>query len=434
MNKKISIISLACAPFAVEAYDETVKCLEKKGCEITHIGFSVKNWIPSDYHDVSMTYRKFNYPVFVIPRVNPESMQIACVPDYRFEFQRSFAEIHKWLVAMIRQYHPDIFLIDNERPVTILIAKMLKEDARIPVIAFGYHSFIYSYNRIYRNIYWKKIIDLFRLFKYGIPKRIKRLLGKNDWEIFVSCPKVDLFGENESDIICSASGIDTKTMIKYGVSASKIIEVGSPYFDKAVNYKNKFRTLVDKRSKKKILIISSAFAYGNKSKIINNYYELVCRMVNKLSDKYDFYLRFKPSVMLPDFLPKRIKKIINKIKTDDNSKTAYEAIYHYDLIMGDVSFVLYEALIGKRPIAMFNYRQPQNVSEINFLKKEVGIKEIKIENTDSEIDSIISVAFSKKYLELILKNFKNQEYNLFYKLDGKCGERAAAIITKTLSN
>lgn len=397
LQKNLRIVSFALTRAMVDAYFETIKRLERHGYRVNHVGLVDPN-CPQGSTVAEVAYRQYHWPVTKIS------------PGLSHQALREFIE------RFCNHYQPDVFLIDNERPLMVSIIKIISEK-KIPIVFIGNCPFSPTpliYNNWFLRLL-KKSVDAIKIF--FLPSLLTVPPGcQGDYEM------------------CVYAGKDFLTLRKYGVNEKRIHLTGYPYFDKAFKKAIKQK---QKRKLKKILIVSTGWGIlTNCLENALNFYNFVIQIANvaKRQNRYSFFLRLKPGEDINSFLPQdKIEKIkscgISLIKTETRS---LDILNKYDGIIGDASQVLIEALILRKPILVFKYGQTKSSIYNSYNKdiKELWQEKLHVLTLErpAEILSFLPHFFSKKYLNDLRVGFKKEEKELFCKLDGKAGKRVADVI------
>lgn len=434
MRKKFVVLSLANAPHSVETYHEVLQNLKKRHFKIKHIGLTSRQWLPSESPHTGLVYKKYGYRFYEIPRPNFGKIPVVVGSGYKKEFKTSFFLIVDFIDMLIRRYEPDIFVMDGSRYLSLLFLKRLKQRLNIPVVFIEHGNTDFDYIKVYKNIYWKKVVDVYRFFRYDLRDWFKKtFLHFDDIQIYYSDPRIMLYGENGSDYICAFSQMTYDCFVKFGINRKKVRLTGYPYFDKLHRLQRKFSSVVPKRKGKRILIVSSGLASVYRAEAVR-FYRFVIKIKETLGDEYEIFLRLKPGVDPHKFLPRTLMKNLDDvgIRYDDNRKPSYRAVQKYDLVIGDPSMVLLEAIIFRKPIVIFQISALEAVEIFvqRFWREEFNAK------TVATVTDLIKFLKGdiEEYKNMLWKNFKKNEGAIMGKFDGRSAERIADVILEAVNS
>lgn len=423
MKKRINLLALANAVHSVYAYHRIVVSLEKNGYDVKFVGLSPRRWNESKTDHVGCAFGELKYKYQEIPRTIYRQEKLTTGKNYKNQFKKSIKLIISFIKNIQDKEKIDVFIADSDRHIPILISKYLAIN-KIPTVLIDHglgNGFIYPH--IYKNVFRKKIIDIFRLLIYKLPAILKR---KNDFEDFCGDLRVKLFGENGKYFICSFCRINSGFFQKFGIDKKNIFETGYPYFDEV--YDNVLK--IDKsdvnhyHKLKKILFVSSGFGIWNKE-IKNDFYENAIYFKKKYGKGLNVFLRLKQG--------ENIRKQFSQMKFDDNRILSYKAVQKYDLIVGDASMVLLEAIAFSRPVIVLRNKKAVLVDEIvdEVWKKYLDV--IIVKNID-ELRESLNKALSLEYRKSIYDNFLKYKQEILNGFDGKASERVAKVILKAVWN
>lgn len=202
------------------------------------------------------------------------------------------------------------------------------------------------------------------------------------------------------------------------------VAIGYPKLDNAFNgvYDKEYLELIKRKVKidpnKKTIIFTSTWNVDGLSQI----HKWIDK-VHMLTDKYNILLTAH-TWTAKNYLTK-LKEVKNAFYLEDFDITPYLMIADY--FVGDYNSLMGEFCAFNKPIISFKVPSSDRaIPEVVELIKKISVQ---IENFDEIYDAINSYLQNPN-----LKADERQKANqiLFYKLDGKAGERAANIIMKYL--
>jgi CDP-glycerol glycerophosphotransferase (TagB/SpsB family) len=328
-----------------------------------------------------------------------------------------------YFLLKVNQEKPSVLVTDNERKKTA-IAISIFNHLKIPVVYVA-HSYQKNDLLLYKNQILRKIKLTIEFFKFQILSMFNKDNIYQKYILKVDCPPGN---KGEYDICCFGEK-DKKILRQFGVKNERIKLTGYPYFDQIIQLKSKKNI----SQKKKILVVSTGWGMsknGEKEALI--FYNFLIEFFEKIKNKYQLFLRLRPGEDIKKFLPKEMLSSIDKnIKFDNNKINSFKAIQKYDLIVGDASTVMFEALILQIPVLIFQ------INKVAFCNNFIDtvwrniIKALVITDTQG-IAKNLEYGLSRQYIKNLLLNFKKCEKDLFCTLDGKSGRRAAKIIMENI--
>ncbi len=391
--KKIIVLSYSLTQASAEAYHQIICELKKKGYSVRLVGLISEIYFPVRKF-AFQSYQKHGYETVVL---------------------RDKENLEK----IISKFKPSVFIADNERSIAVELYKAC-EEKNIPTILLE-HGLNLNPGILYR-------LRFLSLIK-RIGNRILHFMGKTSGSMSAQL--------NFS--ICLYGGRNYQIYRNFGVAKQRLHDTGFPYFDlvkraKTENVKN-FKNKKDKNKKEKtVLFISSGISkYTNNQQDLDNFYNYVVEIAKELNNNCRFFIRQKPGAEDFSKISSSMKEKLIKFNISflPPGKASFVEITAYDLIAGDPSVVLLEAMILKKPVIIFQYA---NLSHVTDFINEVWRKKLQtivIRNV-GEISNLSSRVFSDSYEERLKKNLKKYEKYLFCRLDGHAGARVAEVIIKSL--
>lgn len=268
------------------------------------------------------------------------------------------------------------------------------------------HAYYDLYNQIY-DIYNPKVI-FFNTGCYGgrsYAIKWARERGIVTAEFQHGLISKEHYSYNFGEVMFSQIGRNylPEYLLTYGAFWSKQIHfpgetfvVGNPYLSLSVS---EFETKINRASVKKILIISSGLVPDKISQIALYLSENLCK------SGYSVVVRPHPSEY--PALEERYKKLFDSHVTIDNAEL-YTSIFESDIIVGDASTVLFEALAFNKSIYVFAdvckrqsifsiFKQFHNHEELlDSIIEDIGIIAF-------DIDSYFNPKWSENYKNFIDK-------------------------------
>lgn len=415
MRKKINLLVLANAIHSVESYRQVASSLKKQGFEVNVLGLSPRKWNESKFDNVGTSFTKHKYKYYEIPRINYKTEKLVTGKKYKNQFKKSIDTILNFLENILKKEKVDVFVTDGDRHIPILISKYLSSRG-IPTVLIDHGlGNGFSYALVYKNIIRKKIIDASRLIFYKIPTLLKK---QNDFEAFLDNPRIKLFGENEKCFLCSFCKINSSFYKKYEVNTNNIFDTGYPYFDKV--YQESFKEKKIGRKTKKVLFVSTGFGIWKKE-LGEDFYNKAESFKTMKGKNLDIFVRLKPGEKFPSER--------KSVKFDDNRIMSYKAVRNYDLVVGDASMVLLEALLLKKPVVILRNKKAVLVDKIVL---EVWRKYLDVIAVDDaqELKNVLKIALSRSYQLKIYENFLKYKNEILNGFDGKAASRVAKVILK----
>lgn len=436
MMQKLTILSLASNFNAVKSFNQICTSLKKDGIKVELIGLSPYQWIPYEKDKISAEYEKKTNKIFELPNYFRKNQDLTKT-SHRDQILKSYSQINDLIYKIVNKYKPDVFLTDGDRQLSIITSLLFKKYSKHKTVLMEHGFYFSDYMNIYQNTIHKKMIDIYRFFRYSIKENFDRHVNKmTELEIFLSHLKINLWGENKfSDYVCLASKKEKEVMEKFGVESKKLIVTGYPYVDELYKFTRLLKKTKSRGNiKKKILFISSGVGWWNKNDGIMFYERFLEARENLINLGYDVFLRLKPGEDVFSFLPKylcaKLKK--QKIKFDDNKIISYKSVLKYDLVIGDLSFMLLESVAVGKPIIIFeNYPAKRYKIFIDEMWRKYLNARI-IDNVDELIKGV-SGCLSDRYIKLLQANFKENQDKLIGEYDGRATERMAKVVLQASS-
>ncbi len=438
----ITVISTASNRHVVDSYHEAIQSLKSGNVVFRHIGLASDLWYLGDAHGA---YCDYGYEVYDFPRPSGSTTPWWHTANIEQEVIESLGSIKDFVNHLIRSYAPNAFLIADDRgPMEVFLIKIFN-DKHIPVVLLE-HGYGFSFPQEATFTFQQRIGKIMENMYGSLKKRGKSLLkALNHKEAFTlqsmfssstMLPEVKPFGHNGDYLICSLCELSKRILIKHGVDAERIRDTGYPYFDKLVRIKQLKESQARAHTQRpRILIVSSGFGIFGEIKRAEKFYSFLIDVIELLHYDYEISVRLKPGEDVSLFLgPVLLRKLqASTIRYDDNAKPSYESLQDYDLVMGDVSMVLLEAIILDKPIVVFHYRdslkQPKSIQE-SILRDTLGVIVL---DDPLEARKIVKKALASQYITTLTNNLKRNERCLFHRLDGKAGYRVGHVILEAVA-
>jgi len=421
MNKKttsISILSFGHSRYIITAFHEVIYFLSSINIQVEHIGISPDLWYTPESHKCAQAYKEYDCEFHFLPREQGKKTSFWFTPEINKELNRSLPMIARFLYEMVKKYKPDVFIIGDDWGALEVFVMQYFNWKRIPIVFMEHGPAIFNC-QLMENVQLKK--------------RMQQDWSNEKYHV----PNVNIPGLNADYLICSYSEPSGKMAIKLGVNSACIRNTGFPYFDKI--YREKANFLKKKKcERKKILLVSNGRGSfgGQYAESAVEYYKFLITMIRELQPQYDIYLRLKPGEDIKSFLAPKVLQEFNELKFtyDDNAIESYKAIQKYDLMIGEMSTVLLEALIIGIPAVLIhnsndNFENKRPISNGYFFQNFIDVLTI---TDSSEMKESVKHALSEDYLRNCCDSLKENERYFFHKLDGKISERVAQVIYEAI--
>jgi hypothetical protein len=434
-RNNLVIFSTASSAHVVDAYQEIIAALNSEGVTVKHVGLSLDLW---NGRNASEAYRQYGCEIFDIPRASGNNTPAWHTQDIHKEIYDSLGLLRKLIEQVTAQFSPDVFLIADDRGQLEVSMIRYFNARKIPVVLLEHGVFYKDNPEItigYKlGNYAKKLSE----FCLNLMRPIRRLLKPQDY--YYKLARVNKFGHNGNCLICSYSEMTKERLLKYDIPPSKIRDTGFPHFDRffraaQANLNKQSPTSEDNGLK--ILLISSGQGIFGRRERAEKFYNFLLKLVNAMKDSYKIFLRLKPGERLESFLNEELLNLIkqSKIEFDNNTRSLLDVLPNYNLIMGEPSSVLLEAVIMKKPVILTKYYDSQEQGQIkiplDFILDDIlGILKL----TDyTQVNEAITAALSEDYINRCSRKLVENERFLFHRLDGKAGYRVAQVILEQVS-
>lgn len=432
--KKITIISFASDTHVVDSYHSIISYLKEK-YDVCHIGITSELWYKGTGFAKNQ-YESYGYEAFYLPRISNNKTQITFDPNSSTEINNSIPSINSFIKNLIINNNPNIFLFANEEFLPLFVYNIFEE--------FNIKSILLEHGYGYSLNYLKEPKKRFTSLVVSIKKIIKQILKidsacdnrkkLNLQDLKIEEFDIKPFGKNGNYYIATFSEFTFNLLKRNKIAKKRLYKTGYPYIDKIVNLSSKEITKKENEKRKKILFVSSGWGSGGGEdvKIAINFYNSIIKLASFLQNNYDIFLRLKPNEDLNLFLDSDIlTKIENlKIQYDDNSLPSYESINNYDMLIGDSSMVLLEAIILKKPFIVLKYNNNKDILYYfnKYIMKKINPTTIDGNNFSDKIND----SFKPSYLRKLYKNLKQHQKYLFNSIDGNSGKRISQLIEMIL--
>lgn len=410
---RFDLISFTSSKVIVDSYHRIIASLKSQNVLVNHIGIASDFWYVGNAYSA---YTSYGYEAFQLPRISGNQVSWWKEKNINNEYLQSLESIYLFFKEIIAKRCPNAFLFaDDQGPIEKFIIRIFN-DNHIPVVMLEHGHCVIVLNP---QRPW--------LDRYSIENKTTSSI-ENTLNIYPE-------GFNGNYYICSYSGISTIALISNGIHSSRIKDTGYPLWDLIYQLRevNKEK---NNNEKKKILFVSSGWGmFGDTYKEGgSNFYNFFISLCYILQDHYEIYLRLKPGENLLDTLNENLLSKINTLNFtyDDNSVSSYDTIQHYDLILGDHSTMLIEAMLLDVPVVLLRNpikNVPGYITYTNFLTL-LTLDEIT--NDSEKIISTIETALSDKYLVYQKEQLQKNEKYLFHILDGKAGYRVAQVLLEAI--
>jgi len=249
-------------------------------------------------------------------------------------------------------------------------------------------------------------------------------------------PKVNKFGLNGDYLICTYGQLTSNVLIQHGVKSSLIRGTGYPYLDRFVVASKERRPTRRSNGRPRLLIVSTGHGIFGDLLGARRFYDFLSDIISPLGRDYEIVLRLKPGEDVTLFLDDdRIEQLRSlSLKYDDNTVPSLQALPQYDLVLGDASSVLLEAIILNIPVIVFSYsgsfQTRYKCSMESILRNDLGILALE---SASEAPSAMKYALSIEYAAELRSRLETNSEFLFNGLDGQASDRVGRVMLEALS-
>lgn len=423
---RINVLSVSNTKYIVNVFCLIIDELKDIGYHVDHYSIDSVNWYGDD---ISKIFIQKQIKTSKLPRPSNIRSTWWYTKNAKKEAITALPEIERYLNDIVRIFSPDILLIaDDQGVIEKYIIKYANSKGIVVFLLEHGPGFTYQSDR--NKTVWfysyQKALNFCKLI-------VKKLLNHSSVcyeSSYLTCleQNINQFGKNGNNVICAYSGETSRIMAKSGIDDRKIYNTGFPYWDIIFNFNKKKIEILDEKKKRrrKIMLISTGRSKNN-SQLSISYYGFCFDFYKKYAAVYDIFLRLKPGEI--DFLE-------GVIPLCDNSEESYFQINNFDLIIGEFSTVLLEAIIIGKPIVLYS------VNKI-LLKKykrsaELRLKEyispLTVNGDMSLTDKILADAFEVNYISLLQKKLHKYSSEIFNGIDGNSSSRVCDVIESTISN
>lgn len=427
MGSGITIFTLTSARHEVDAYHHVIEALKKRIYIRAHMGISTDLW----YSGNSLgAYLKYSYEGEHLPRPSGQTTSWWYSPNILQEFRESMPSLKQFILNLIDSKKPGVFLIDDDTWILEVFIIQLFNERKIPVVLLE-HGPGFAYSLEVKG----------EILSHTIRQSMGNLLSNLKYKIMTACmgpqlPRVRSFGLNGKYLICTYSKKTREILTKHGVNPNIIRDTGFPAFDSIIKSKPFLTENHKQRTRRRVLIISSGRGrFGDKDYAVT-YYKFIVKLYAILKCRYDCYLRLKPGEDLAEFLNKNVLNDLLScgIEFDDNKVLSEVAIPEYDLIIGEPSNLLYEAILLERPVILIDSDHTSKICSPtwHFLYL-IGMLTIDDRLTAYEIKEFVESAVRPDYLIGLTAKFReNADYYFNNCIDGRAGERIADVVMEIM--
>ena len=415
--ESLTIVSLGHSRYIVTAINEVIETIKRKDIQVNHNGISMHKWYQSDISKKEHVYQAYSCSFDFLPRASDRKTPYWDTPHIDHEVQRSLPLIADFLENLTAAAQPDVFLIgDDWGPLEVFVMEFFNWK-RIPVVFLEHAAAVFNAPFAKTGETGAKIRQDWENKRYHLPQ---------------VCPS----GQNAEYFICSYSAPSMQMMVQSGVDSSVLRGTGFPYFDRIVRARREAQAKKTSRKKKLLMISNGRGTFGGTFRqSALSYYKFLTEIIPKVQDDYEIALRLKPGENPEKFLtPEVLHELgIQNMRIDDNALESYEAIQKYDVVVGEMSTVLVEALMLNTPVVLVDLQSdPLRRKQLDnrwFLKHVIGVVTISDASNPREI---IDAAASANYLaNCTAKLHKYQGY--FFNIDGMSGKRCAQVIFEAVA-
>jgi hypothetical protein len=421
---RINVLSVGHTGYIVKGFNMVIDELRSRNYQVDHYCMDMVDWYKDDIHTILFCK---NIQWSKVPRPSGNISSWWYTKDIIKEAISALPEIERYLDSVVKLFNPKVLFVGDDQG---LIEKYIIKYANskgIVVFLFE-HGPGFTYQSDRNKTLWfysyQKTLNFSKLI-------LKKILNHSSLcydSTYLTCieQKINQFGKNGNNVICAYSTETSKIMAKSGIDERKIYNTGFPYWDIIFNFnKKKIEEFDEKnRQRKKILLISTGRSKNN-SNVSSCYYRFCVDFYNKYMGRYDIFIRLKPGEK--DFS-------CGIIPLSDNSIDSYMQIKDFDLIVGEFSSLLWEAIIIGKPIILYRAKN-------KFLKKYRRNAEGQLKrylnpltvNQFTDInDKLFYNAFNGIYIDRLQKRMNVYLTEIFNGLDGYSSSRISDLIIKQL--
>ena len=435
--KEIRILSLASAYHVVVAYSEICNSLERKGYNVHHLGIDTDHWYGGNS---KKSYQEFKYSVKSLPRPSKKNTPWWQTPDILLEANGSLEDIFAFMEEIVTTFKPNCFLIADDSGQLELFLMQLINQKKVKIVLIE-HGLGNAFNHSSNLLVGEKIKTLlhksYNLLKNKLlnQKKIRKSIDSSK-ATKNKLPMVKVFGTNLDTPVCAYSSLTYENLRNnHKIASERLFLTGYPYFDGLIRMRDSLsRTdslMHQNNNRPKILFVSTGYGRFGDFVRANIYYSCLAKMIRRLSNQFDVYLRLKPGEILTSFLENKILEEFSSLKFtfDDNAIPFTSCVLNYDLVIGESSTTLVESIALWIPVILINFNM-KNKKRYKITYEDIlsDILKVKTINCDDDILKAVNVALSQKYISSLQNSFVKNQDILFYKIDGLSGERIANVV------
>lgn len=424
--QKFVLMSLAATPHIVEAFHQVSRALSEERL-VQHAGLSPDHWYAGS---ASSTYQRLGISSVRLfrPRGSREPWWLD--QNIEHQFAQAIPRIRHQVRERIASIRPDAFILgDDNGPLEILVIRVV-EECGVPVVYVEHAPDL-------RALVWPtRTQQTWRALR-SLPGQLRRLSShvgnrRLDPAALRPRPKRDTYP------VCAYSGMSVELLRRLGVAEHRIRNTGFPWMDVIVGSSRREPGDRSHERGNKILCVSSGWAlfgvqHGPRS---DSFFKLVIGIAKALPDEYTLTFRPKGDELNLNSASRRWVDALHGagVRIAETDLPSYEAIQNFDVVMGDVTSVLIEAIVSRIPTVLLHHADVPDRSN-----------PYKLETLLSERFSLLSIphpAAAERILgeSLTLEYLRHQEDRLhaddgysFPRPDGRCASRVANEILRATS-
>lgn len=277
-------------------------------------------------------------------------------------------------------------------------------------------------------IYWVHGVNLGSSFNCN---KKQNFFPDSRSECITEAEKIFPRGLNGCYAICVNSIIDKFVLVSMGVLPHQIFITGNPMYDDYNIFLQKPIPKIIRKPKYNILYISTGYSKFNmleEAKLTYNFLENIIQYID--ISKYNLAIRLKPGED-PCYIKNICPSILRKdIQFTDNSIELIEQIKQFDAVLVDKSTAGIKTALYNIPTIILKI---PGIAPV-YTYSPIDMLALLYIDTPNNINYVLEISLTEKYLELMQREIKKNEETLFYSLDGNSHIRIAKIIIDIINN
>ena len=437
VTDSFTIVSTGSDLHVVESFEASIETLRGRGLSVRHVGLASDSWYGGG---AEKCYRSFGCEVHRWPRVSEDMAPWWQTSGQKQQASDSLPALRELVGKLVRKHKPDVFLLSDDTGRLEAELVRLFNRMRIPVVLLE-HGYGFTFMQRDKLLVRAKcevrrlIRELRTMSRSMLRSEVRVETGDASVISQDECSSPQPFGHNGACLICTLSELTGSILVKSGIDGAKVRNTGYPYFDKVVGMRE--RSALQCRGAKRILIVSSGASIFGRQKRSRTYFSFVLSVCEQLVEGYEVFIRLKPreepaSVLDAESL-RRLREL--GVRFDDNERRSYDALLDYELVLGEPSMVLHEALILNIPVVLLAPSPPPQTSQVHtgrlILEKVMRVLVLADVALSREV---VEQALSGHYADEIRRRLAKNERFLYNGLDGKAGHRVGRVLLEAASS